>query len=204
MPPARKNSPKRTEGDSSIPPLPSPQRKPFLLLHICCGPCSTHVIDLLEDKYHPIGFFYNPNLYPEQEYFRRLEATAQVCRQHRAALWVPPFGQKAWLDTVRGLEEEPEGGRRCSFCIRLRLEATAWAARAASLAAFGTTLTISPKKNSRMINSLGTELSRSYDISFLEADFKKKDGFLKSVQKSKDMGLYRQDYCGCCYSMRGR
>ncbi|MGW8320215.1 MAG: epoxyqueuosine reductase QueH [Thermodesulfobacteriota bacterium] len=201
--PTRKTSQKRTEEDSPDPSLPLPRRKPFLLLHICCGPCSTHVIDLLEDKYHPIGFFYNPNLHPTQEYFRRLEAAAQVCGQHRVALWVPPFGQEAWLDEVEGLGGEPEGGRRCNICIRLRLEATAWVARAASMAAFATTLTISPRKNSHVINTLGNDLSRSYDISFLEADFKKKDGFLKSVKKSRDMGLYRQDYCGCCYSMRG-
>ena len=204
MPPARKNSPKRTDGSSSGLPLPPLQRKPFLLLHICCGPCSTHVIDLLKDKYHPIGFFYNPNLHPKQEYFRRLEAAAQVCRQHRAALWVPPFGQEAWLDGVKGLEGEPEGGRRCNICIRLRLEVTAWLARAASMTAFATTLTISPRKDSHVINTLGTDLSRSHEIPFLEANFKKKGGFLKSVQKSKDLGLYRQDYCGCCYSMRKR
>jgi predicted adenine nucleotide alpha hydrolase (AANH) superfamily ATPase len=200
--PARMTSPKRTEEDSSAPPLLPLRRKPFLLLHICCGPCSTHVIDLVKHKYHPIGFFYNPNLHPKQEYFRRLEATAQVCRQQRAPLWVPPFGQEAWLDGVKGLEGEPEGGRRCNICIRLRLEATAWLAKSASVTAFATTLTISPRKNSPMINALGAVLSKSHDISFLEADFKKKDGFLKSVQKSKDLGLYRQDYCGCCHSMR--
>ena len=189
MPPARKNSQKRTDGSSSGLPLPPLQRKPFLLLHICCGPCSTHVFDILKDRYHPIGFFYNPNLHPEQEYFRRLEATAKVCRKHRAALWVSPFEQGAWLDLVRGLEGEPEGGRRCDICIRLRLEATARVAKATSMTAFATTLTISPRKNSHKINALGTELSKSYDISFLEADFKKKDGFIKSVQKSKDLGL---------------
>ena len=204
MAPARKISPKRTEEDSSDSHLLPLRRKPFLLLHICCGPCSTHVIDLLKDKYHPIGLFYNPNLHPKPEYFRRLEATAQVCRQNLTALWVPPFGQEAWLDGVKGLEGEPEGGRRCNICIRLRLEATAWVAKSACMATFATTLTISPRKNSHVINTLGTDLSGSYDIPFLEADFKKKDGFLKSVQKSKDLGLYRQDYCGCCYSMRGR
>ena len=119
-------------------------------------------------------------------------------------MWVPPFEQGAWLDLVRGLEGEPEGGRRCDICIRLRLEATARVAKATSMTAFATTLTISPMKNSRRINTLGTDLSESYGISFLEADFKKKDGFLKSVEKSKDLGLYRQDYCGCCYSMRER
>jgi len=202
--PARKTSRNGTEEDSSGRPFLPSRGKPFLLLHICCGPCSTHVIDLLEDKYHPIGFFYNPNLYPKQEYFRRLEATALVCRQRRTALWVPPFGQEAWPDMVKGMEGEPEGGRRCNICIQDRLDATAWMARAASITAFATTLTISPRKNSRMINALGADLARSYDISFLDADFKKKDGFLKSVQKSKDLGLYRQAYCGCCHSMRGR
>jgi len=200
---ARKTSTKRTEGDFSGSLLPRSRGKPLLLLHICCGPCSTHVIDLLEDEYHLIGFFYNPNLHPKQEYFKRLQATAQVCRQHGAALWVPPFGEKGWLDIVKGLEGEPEGGRRCNVCIRLRLEATAWMAKSASVTAFATTLTISPMKNSRKINALGADLSKSLGISFLEADFKKKDGFLKSVQKSKGLGLYRQDYCGCCYSMRG-
>ena len=100
------------------------------------------------------------------------------------------------------MEGEPEGGRRCNICIQLRLEATAWVAKAASMTAFATTLTISPRKNSHVINGLGSDLSRVHELSFLEADFKKKDGFLKSVQKSKDLGLYRQDYCGCCHSMR--
>jgi predicted adenine nucleotide alpha hydrolase (AANH) superfamily ATPase len=160
------------------------------------------VIDLLIDRYHPIGFFYNPNLYPEQEYRRRLEATARVCSQRGLALWVLPRGSQAWTEAVKGLEGEPEGGERCRVCIRLRLEATAWVARAASIETFATTLTISPSKNSRMINSLGADLAGSCRVSFLEADFKKKDGFLKSVQKSRELGLYRQDYCGCCYSMR--
>ena len=204
MAPVRKTSPKRIEEDSFSAPFLPLQRKPLLLLHICCGPCSTHVIDLLKDRYHPIGFFYNPNLHPKQEYFKRLDATARVCRQHHTALWVPPFGQEAWLDAVKGLDGEEEGGRRCNICIRLRLEATAWVAKSACMATFATTLTISPRKNSHVINTLGTDLSGSHDIAFLEADFKKKDGFLKSVQKSKDLGLYRQDYCGCCYSMRGR
>ena len=108
MAPARKTIRKKTEEDPSSPHLLTSHRKPFILLHICCGPCSTHVIDLLRDTYHPIGFFYNPNLYPKEEYFRRLEAAARVSRQGRIALWVPPFVEESWRDCVRGLEGEPE------------------------------------------------------------------------------------------------
>lgn len=199
---ARRTSPKKTEEVPNGAWFPASQHKPFLLLHVCCGPCATHVVDLLKETYHPVGFFYNPNLYPKQEYYKRLQAAAQVYRRHRVALWVPPFKQEDWLDIVRGLEKEPEGGRRCEICIRHRLDVTAWMAEAASLQAFATTLTISPRKNSRRINKIGSDLSKSYGISFLEADFKKKDGFVQSVQKSKELGLYRQDYCGCCFSMR--
>ena len=135
---------------------------------------------------------------------RKLEAAARVFRRQGLALWVPHFGQEDWLNAVKGLEGEPEGGSRCDVCIRLRLEATAWTARATSVSAFATTLTISPRKNSTQINALGSDLSKSYGIAFLEANFKKKDGFLKSVQKSKEMNLYRQDYCGCRYTMRRR
>ena len=202
MAPVRKTIRKKTEEDPSGTHFLTSPKKPFILLHVCCGPCSTHVIELLRDTYHPIGLFYNPNLHPKDEYFRRLEAAARVSKQHRIALWVPPFDQETWLDRVRGLEDEPEGGRRCNICIRHRLEVTAWMAKAASLTVFATTLTISPRKNSRKINELGSDLSKLYDIAFLEADFKKKDGFLKSVQRSKDLGLYRQDYCGCCFSIR--
>ena len=205
-PPAPRTSPKKTETeeDPSGVPLAAPRKKPFLLLHVCCGPCSTHVIHLLRDTYHPIGFFYNPNVHPREEFYKRLEAAVRVFRQNCSSLWVTPFEQERWLETVRGFETEPEGGRRCKLCMHHRLEVTAWVARAASLQAFGTTLTISPNKKSNVINRIGINLSKSTDITYLVADFKKKDGFLKSVQKSKELDLYRQDYCGCCYSMRER
>ena len=197
-----RTSPKKTEEDPSGVSLVARKKKPLLLLHVCCGPCSTHVIDLLREKYHLIGFFYNPNIYPREEFYKRLEAAARVCRRNRSAFWVPPLEQEHWLKIVRGFETEPEGGRRCEICIRHRLEVTAWVARATSVQAFGTTLTISPKKKSNVINEIGIVLSKSTGVPFLGADFKKKDGFLKSVQKSKELDLYRQDYCGCCYSMR--
>jgi predicted adenine nucleotide alpha hydrolase (AANH) superfamily ATPase len=181
---------------------PDPLHKPPLLLHICCGPCSTHVIDLLKESHFPIGFFFNPNLYPRDEYFRRLEATARVCRAQGTALWIPPFEPDLWLARVEGLEKEPEGGRRCEICMQLRLEVTAWVARSADVGIFATTLTISPKKNSLKINQLGSALAEEAGVAFLEADFKKKDGFLKSVRKSKELDLYRQNYCGCCHNMK--
>lgn len=200
----RRTSRKKTEIEKNASPHPlvPPQQRPILLLHICCGPCATHVIDLLRHTYHLIGFFYNPNLYPRDEYLRRLEAVARVSRSQGTALWVPRFEPEVWMNLVKGLEDEPERGERCNICIRHRLEATARAAKAASLKAFATSLTVGPQKKSIEINRLGSEVSESYGITFLEADFKKRDGFLKSLQKSKQLGLYRQNYCGCRYSMR--
>jgi predicted adenine nucleotide alpha hydrolase (AANH) superfamily ATPase len=203
-PPALRTSQKKTEADPPGVSTIAGKKKPMLLLHVCCGPCSTHVIDVLRDTYHPIGFFYNPNLHPKEEYYKRLEAAARVCRASPSAFWIHPFGQGPWLVAVRGFETEAEGGKRCQICVRHRLEVTAWVAKATSMQAFGTTLTISPNKKSNVINEIGNDLSKSTGVPFLSADFKKKDGFLKSVQKSKDMDLYRQDYCGCCYSMRER
>jgi predicted adenine nucleotide alpha hydrolase (AANH) superfamily ATPase len=192
-------SPKKTE---QAPLAVSCKNKPLILLHVCCGPCSTHVIDLLSDTYHPIGFFYNPNVYPREEFYKRLEAATHVSRQNRSAFWVYPLAQEPWLKAIRGFETEPEGGRRCEVCMRHRLEVTAWVARQACVQVFGTTLTISPNKKSNVINEIGADVSKSAGIHYLVADFKKKDGFLKSVQKSKALDLYRQDYCGCCYSMK--
>lgn len=199
---AKRTCPKKTDQDPSAARPHVAIDKPLLLLHVCCGPCASHVIDRVRDTYHPVGFFFNPNLYPKQEYHRRLEAAARVARRSAVALWVPPFKEEDWLDTVKGLETEPEGGRRCEVCIQHRLEMTAWMAEAASADAFATTLSLGPMKKSYVINKIGTELSKSYRCRFLAADFKKENGFLKSVQMSKEMGLYRQNYCGCRYSMR--
>ncbi len=202
MAPAKRTTQRKTEEDPSGV-LTDPTRpKPILLLHVCCGPCSTHVVDLLKSTYHLIGFFYNPNLYPEEEFNKRLEATARVFREGLCVLWVLPFDPAPWMEIVRGLGGEPEGGKRCEICIRHRLEVTARVAEAASVGSFGTTLSVSPRKRSLLINKIGIELSRTHGSSFYVADFKKKDGFLKSVQKSRHLGLYRQDYCGCCFTMR--
>ena len=198
---AQRTTQKKTEEEFSGGPIDPTQPKPLFLLHVCCGPCSTHVVDLLKPTYHLVGLFYNPNLSPEEEFNKRLAATARVFKERLCALWVLPFDPGPWMEIVRGLEAEPEGGRRCEICIHHRLEVTARVAEAASIENFGTTLSISPRKKSSLINKIGIELSRTHGSSFYVADFKKKDGFLKSVQKSRDLGLYRQDYCGCCFSM---
>jgi len=171
-----------------------------LLLHICCGACATHVIDLLKNEYYLIGIFYNPNIDTLEEFFKRLDASARVCTAHSMMLWVPPYLPQPWINSIKGMELEPEGGKRCATCFHHRLEYTARTAHQASIPVFTTTLTVSPHKNSHIINKIGDNLSSRYDVSFLSHDFKKKDGYKQSVQKSKELGLYRQNYCGCSFS----
>lgn len=194
--------PKSIEPDGPIHEVPWPDEKPPLLLHTCCGPCATHVIDLLGTDYLPICFFFNPNIHPEPEFLKRLGAAAHVCGMGRVALWVPSYEPEPWLHAVKGLEQEPEGGRRCRVCYNYRLKVTAFAASRASIPFFATTLTVSPHKMSKTINRIGSEISKDYDVCYLESDFKKKDGFKKSMDKSKKLGLYRQKSCGCSFSNR--
>ena len=171
-----------------------------LLLHLCCGPCATHVIDFLKDSYYLIGFFFNPNIHPEREFYNRLEAVCNVCKISGTALWVPRYQPDLWMHAIQGRETDSEGGHRCRICFGIRMEAAAYVGRVISASAFATTLTISPHKNSGDINELGNRISEKYEIPFLSHDFKKRDGFQKSVRKSKELGLYRQKYCGCCFS----
>lgn len=176
--------------------------KPKLLLHICCGPCSTHVIRLLQDDYELTGFFYNPNIFPEDEYLRRL-----VSAQKLSALWHVPldtggYEHDRFLAAVRGFESEPEGGRRCEACYRMRLERAADAASDNGCAAVASTLTIGRNKKAAVVNLVGSEVCRPRGLQFLEADWKKQDGFRHSVELSAELGLYRQSYCGCEFSRR--
>jgi len=183
---------------------PPPKIAPFLLLHICCGPCATHVIELLKGSYRLVGCFYNPNVQPKEEYFRRLQAAATVCRAQGIPVWVPLYDPEPWLAAVKGNEHEPEGGRRCEICFTHRLDVVARLARRGSLDAFATTLTISPHKDAGEINQIGHELADAYSVAYLSSDFKKQHGFQKSLRKSKELGLYRQHYCGCCFSRASR
>lgn len=180
--------------------------KPRLLLHSCCGPCSSAVLERLHEEYEITVFYYNPNIFPSEEYSRRLETQKKII----AAL---PFGSEISLEQgaydpdgfdkyVKGLEDLPEGGERCRLCFEMRLSGAAAYAKENGFDLFTTTLSISPHKNSALLNEIGERLSHEYGINWLHSDFKKKDGYLRSIRLSEEYGLYRQNYCGCKYSIR--
>lgn len=186
--------------------------KPKLLLHSCCGPCSTSVIERLVDEFNVTVFFYNPCITDEEEYRRRREAQIQFIEQFneenagrcRIVFREGDYCPGAFFEATAGLGNEPEGGARCEVCFRQRLEKTAAAACISGADYFGTTLTVSPHKDYKLISEIGRELALKYGLSFLDRDFKKKDGFARSIQLSRKYSLYRQNYCGCKYSERER
>lgn len=172
-----------------------------LLVHICCAPCCTYAFEYLEKKAFDIeGFFYNPNIYPETEYYRRLNELLNFANSQKYKIIVKEDTENKWLKSIKGFESEKEGGQRCEICYRVRLEETAKFAKSNNFDGFTTVLTISPHKNARLINQIGKELEKIHDIYFLETDFKKNDGFKKSLELSRKYNLYRQNYCGCKYS----
>ena len=182
--------------------------RPKLLLHSCCGPCSTAVVERLVDEFDVTLFFYNPCITDEEEYLKRRSAQMEFIelfnRENigRYRIWFREGSYRPgeFFEAVKGLEEEPEGGARCRVCFRQRLEKTAETASLSGYDCFGTTLTVSPHKDYKQISAIGRKLSLVYGVSFLDRDFKKKDGFKRSVELSKKYGLYRQNYCGCEYS----
>ena len=184
--------------------------KPKLLLHSCCGPCSTAVVERLTDEFDVTVFFYNPCITEEDEYQKRrraqLEFIEKFNRENAGIIRVyfkeGNYRPTDFLEAVKGLEEEPEGGARCSVCFRQRLERTAEEASLSGFDYFGTTLTVSPHKNYKLISEIGRNLALRYGLSFLDRDFKKKDGFKRSIELSRKYGLYRQNYCGCKFSRR--
>ncbi len=180
--------------------------KPGLLIHVCCAPCSSSVIEVLE-KYFSIGlYFYNPNIYPEEEHDRRFSELkkflADAGHSEKIELFYEKYTPMEFAGCVQGLENEPERGRRCHSCYGLRLSKTAQKAKEKGFEYFTTTLTVSPHKNADIINSIGEELSTVYEVKFLNSDFKKKNGFKRTVELSGEYDLYRQDYCGCEFSMK--
>ncbi len=184
--------------------------KPSLLLHSCCGPCSTSVIERLTGDYQITIFFYNPCITDEEEYQRRKEAQMDFLKQYNESLppkeyirfLEGPYDTKNFYKAAEGLESEPEGGKRCLECFRQRLEKTAETCRMAGSDYFGTTLTVSPHKNYGIIRNIGIKIAARYGVRFLDEDFKKKDGFKRSIELSRKYNLYRQNYCGCEYSKR--
>jgi len=176
--------------------------RPSLLLHTCCGPCSTAVLERLADDFRVTLYFYNPNLDTEAEHTRRLEAQQTVAAYFGAELLTAPYDPDQFTSVTQGLEHEPEGGSRCASCFTRRLEETARLAKERELAYFTTTLSVSPHKNADLLNEIGTRLGEQYGIRYLTADFKKQDGYRRSVALAKELGLYRQTYCGCQHSLR--
>lgn len=178
--------------------LENTKEKKKLLIHACCGPCSTSVLELL-NKYFLIDvLYYNPNIYPEEEYKKRLNALKKVSKNIISF----SYDSELFTNLVKGLETEKEGGLRCYKCIEARLRKTATYAKENGYDFFTTTLSVSPHKNSKMINEIGYKLEKEYNIKYLYSDFKKKEGYKRSITLSKDLNLYRQTYCGCKYSIK--
>ena len=175
--------------------------RPRLLLQACCGPCSSYVLEYLTKYFDVTVLFYNPNIRPEAEYDKRLVTLKQLLAampmDRPPTLMEPGWRGEEFERAAKGLEDEPEGGTRCAVCFRLRLEETARTAAAKGFDFFGTTLTVSPHKNAPLINAIGEELAGKYAVRWLPSDFKKRNGYLRSIQLSREYDLYRQDYCGC-------
>jgi len=175
-----------------------------MLVHICCAPDALYVLGLLKDEYDVSGFFYNPNIYPKEEYDLRLEETRAVAKTLGVSLIEGEYDSQRWSQITRKFKDEPEKGRRCDICYALRLKKTAEKAAGLGFDIFTTVMSLSPWKKADVLNRQGLMFARRHGLEFLAADFKKKDGFRKSVEMSKAHGLYRQDYCGCEYSLRDR
>ena len=187
----------------------SESQRASLLLHSCCGPCSTAVIERLMDDYDLTVFFYNPNMSDKEEYDRRINAQRIVIKkfndiigQGREIKYIEsPYEPEIFYKTVKGYEDEPEGGARCTKCFGLRLGETAKLAKKMNFDYFATTLTVSPHKDYKKISQIGNVWGENLGIKYLDENFKKKDGFKRSIELSKEFGLYRQKYCGCEYSI---
>lgn len=179
-------------------------RVPRLLLHSCCAPCSSYVLEYLSQYFEITVFYYNPNIFPEEEYVTRAEEQRKLIdalpSKHPIHLEVGPYEPERFYAMAKGLEKVPEGGERCFGCFRLRLEEAAKLAVAGGYDCFTTTLTISPLKNAAKLNEIGEELAEIYHVDHLPSDFKKKNGYKRSVELSAEYGLYRQNYCGCVFS----
>lgn len=196
------------ELDKVIEVLQCQGRVPRLLLHSCCAPCSSYVLEYRSRYFEITVFYYNPNIYPPEEFGKRVEEQkrliAQLPAEHPISFLDGPYEPERFYEMARGLEQVPEGGERCFKCYRLRLTETAEMARAGKYDYFTTTLSISPLKNAEKLNEIGGQLAKDYGVDYLYSDFKKRNGYKRSTELSREYGLYRQDYCGCVFSMRER
>ena len=196
---------------------------PKVFLHSCCAPCSSYCMEYLRQYFDVTVFYYNPNIMNEEEYYKRVAeqkrlialynqkdemivtnsmGKEEIKNLRRIAFVEGAYDVRRYLDTIKGLEDCKEGGSRCGRCFDLRLRKTAEAAKEMGMDYFTTTLTISPLKNAQLINQMGNQIGEETGIAFLPSDFKKNNGYLRSIELSKEYGLYRQDYCGCDFSKR--
>lgn len=181
---------------------------PTLLLHSCCGPCSSYCIQTLSQYFKVTVFYYNPNIYPPEEYHIRAAEQKRFIEcfptRYEVSFVEGDYDTDTFYSLTKGMEEIPEGGERCFKCYRLRLEKSAAFAKEHSYDFFTTTLSISPLKNAKKLNEIGMQLEDEYDVKYLYSDFKKKEGYKKSTEISKEYNMYRQYYCGCVFSKRQR
>ena len=182
------------------------QRVPTLLIHSCCAPCSSYVLEYLSEYFKITVFYYNPNIYPESEYTKRIAEQQKLIRdmdfKYPVAFLAGSYDKEKFYEMAAGMEDLKEGGARCMKCYELRLSEAAVQAAAGGFDYFTTTLSISPLKNAQKLNEIGIRVGKEHNVKYLVSDFKKKNGYKRSVELSEQYGLYRQDYCGCEFSMR--
>lgn len=181
---------------------------PSLFLHSCCAPCSSYVLEYLSEYFKITVFYYNPNIYPDSEYYKRVEEQKYFIEvfpaKNKINFLEGNFDKERFYEISKGFENIPEGGERCFRCYELRLEETARLAAENHMDYFTTTLSISPLKNADKLNEIGQKIADKYGISYLFSDFKKKNGYKRSTELSKEYNMYRQDYCGCVFSLKER
>lgn len=198
----------QNELDKTLSDIERAETTPSLLLHSCCAPCSSYVLEYLSRYFKITVFYYNPNIYPEEEFYKRRSEQERFISQLPAKNPISFIGtehmSEEFYKAVKGLEHIREGGERCFACYRLRLEESAIAARDMGADYFTTTLSISPMKNAQKLNEIGGELGEKYGVKYLFSDFKKRNGYKRSTELSREYGIYRQNYCGCVFSLRER
>ncbi len=179
--------------------------RPDMMVHLCCGPCGTVAWpQLIAEGFRAVGYFYGGNIHPYLEWRRRAQAVQRLADSLSAQAILRPYDPREWLTATAELEDQPEGGRRCGLCFRVQLEAAAQAARERGIAGLCTSLTLSPHKDPQLVNAIGQAIAERYGLSWESRVWRRENGVARSVQESRRLGLYRQNYCGCLFSMRDR
>lgn len=194
------------ELDKTLKQITAENIRPELLIHSCCAPCSSYVLEYLTKYFDITVFYYNPNISPEQEYRHRVEEQKRLISEMcpDVKFIEGTYEPQKFYEMAKGLENEPERGARCLKCYRMRLEKTAEVAKSGNFDFFTTTLSISPQKDSAVLNEIGRQLSTEYDIPYLFSDFKKRGGYKRSIELSAQFNLYRQNFCGCIFSRNNK